>query len=108
RFAAYRHGLHPRHLAASAVNRYTIPLTARHSPCILRHRLRGHSTLKPRNNVNMYVDSHCHLDFPELAQNLPDILSRMAQNQVSHALVVSVNLPDWPRLIELVATQSNL
>src|SRR3546814_15567365 len=42
----------------------------------------------------MYVDSHCHLDFPELAQNLPDILGRMEQNQVSHALVVSVNLPD--------------
>ncbi|MFW7341426.1 TatD family hydrolase [Pollutimonas sp. H1-120] len=56
----------------------------------------------------MYVDSHCHLDFPELAQNLPDILGRMAQNQVSHALVVSVNLPDWPGLMELVAPQPNL
>jgi len=53
----------------------------------------------------MYVDSHCHLDFPELAQNLPDILGRMEQNQVSHALVVSVNLPDWPRLMDLVAPQ---
>lgn len=56
----------------------------------------------------MYVDSHCHLDFPELAQNLPDILGRMEQNQVSHALVVSVNLPDWPRLMDLVAPQPNL
>src|SRR3546814_5996501 len=56
----------------------------------------------------MYVYSHCHLDFPELAQNLPDILGRMEQNQVSHALVVSVNLPDWPRLIELVEPQPNL
>ncbi len=56
----------------------------------------------------MYVDSHCHLDFPELAQNLPDILGRMAQNQVSHALVVSVNLPDWPRLLELVQPHPNL
>ena len=56
----------------------------------------------------MYVDSHCHLDFPELAQNLPDILDRMAQNQVGHALVVSVNLPNWPRLMELVAPHSHL
>ena len=56
----------------------------------------------------MYVDSHCHLDFPELAHNLPDILGRMAQNQVSHALVVSVNLPDWPRLLELVQPHPNL
>ncbi|MFA5490017.1 MAG: TatD family hydrolase [Candidimonas sp.] len=56
----------------------------------------------------MYVDSHCHLDFPELAQNLPDILQRMSQNQVSHALVVSVNLPNWPRLMELVAPHDHL
>jgi len=56
----------------------------------------------------MFVDSHCHLDFPELADNLPDILGRMAQNQVSHALVVSVNLPDWPRLMDLVAPHAQL
>ena len=56
----------------------------------------------------MYVDSHCHLDFPELAKNLPDILNRMEQNQVSHALVVSVNLPNWPGLMELVAPHPHL
>ncbi|HEY9281542.1 MAG TPA: TatD family hydrolase [Eoetvoesiella sp.] len=56
----------------------------------------------------MYVDSHCHLDFPELVQNLPDILDRMKQNQVTHALVVSVNMPDWPRLMKLVAPHGNL
>jgi len=56
----------------------------------------------------MYVDSHCHLDFPDLAANLPDILARMAQNQVGHALVVSVNLPDWPRLMEVVAPHPHL
>ncbi len=56
----------------------------------------------------MYVDSHCHLDFPELAQNIPDILDRMAQNRVSHALVVSVNLPDWPNLLELVRPHPHL
>jgi len=56
----------------------------------------------------MYVDSHCHLDFPELARNLPDILNRMTQNRVSHALVVSVNMRDWPRLMALVAGQPHL
>ncbi|HYG46094.1 MAG TPA: TatD family hydrolase [Bordetella sp.] len=56
----------------------------------------------------MYVDSHCHLNFPELAQELPDILQRMAANQVTHALVVSVDLPDWPGLIELVEPYRNL
>lgn len=56
----------------------------------------------------MYVDSHCHLDFPELAQQLPDVLARMAENRVSHALVVSVNLPDWPRLHDLVQGHDQL
>jgi TatD DNase family protein len=56
----------------------------------------------------MYVDSHCHLNFPELAQNLPDILERMTLNQVSHALVVSVDMPAWPGLMELVAQHDNL
>ena len=50
----------------------------------------------------MFVDSHCHVDFPALASQLPDILQRMKTNQVAHALCVSVNLPDWPGLIALV------
>src|SRR5690606_25848201 len=57
---------------------------------------------------SMYVDSHCHLDFPDLAQDLPAILQSMAANRVTHALVVSVDLPDWPRLIELVEPHRNL
>lgn len=56
----------------------------------------------------MYVDSHCHLNFPELAANLPDILDRMQANQVTHALVVSVNMPEWPGLLELVLPHRNL
>jgi Tat protein secretion system quality control protein TatD with DNase activity len=49
----------------------------------------------------MFVDSHCHVDFPALASQMPDILQRMKTNQVDHALCVSVNLPDWPNLIWL-------
>lgn len=56
----------------------------------------------------MYVDSHCHLNFPELAADLPAILERMAANQVTHALVVSVNMPEWPGLMSLVEPQGNL
>ena len=56
----------------------------------------------------MYVDSHCHLNFPELAADLPAILDRMAANQVTHALVVSVNMPEWPGLMALVEPQANL
>jgi len=56
----------------------------------------------------MYVDSHCHLDFPELAETLPHILENMKRNQVSHALVVSVNMPQWPGLMDVVAPHAHL
>lgn len=56
----------------------------------------------------MFVDSHCHVDFPTLSAQLPDILHRMHTNNVGHALCVSVNLPDWPGLIELVEQHQEL
>jgi TatD DNase family protein len=49
----------------------------------------------------MYIDSHCHINFPELVARLPDILGKMAENQVSHALCVSVNLPEFPQVLAL-------
>ena len=56
----------------------------------------------------MFVDSHCHLDFPDLQQDLPQILQRMRDNQVSNALVVSVSMPRWPALLELVRQHDQL
>lgn len=50
------------------------------------------------------VDSHCHIDFPELNSRLPEITERMRSQSVSHALCVSVNLEDFPRVLT-VATQ---
>ncbi|MDB5772011.1 MAG: tatD2 [Burkholderia sp.] len=49
----------------------------------------------------MFIDSHCHINFPELAARLPEIFSKMAENQVTHALCVSVDLPDFPQIREL-------
>jgi TatD DNase family protein len=56
----------------------------------------------------MFIDSHCHLDFPELAAGLDTLLARMVENKVTEALCVSVNLPDWPRLMALVAGHPQL
>ncbi len=56
----------------------------------------------------MYVDSHCHINFPELAANVPDIFARMDANAVTQALCVSVNLDDWPGLIALVERHERL
>ena len=49
----------------------------------------------------MYIDSHCHIDFPELSARMPELLAKMEQNRVTHALCVSVDLPDFPRVLAL-------
>ncbi len=56
----------------------------------------------------MLIDSHCHLDFPELAGNLDEIFARMRTNQVSHALCVSVNLEDFPKVLALAEAHAHL
>jgi len=47
------------------------------------------------------VDSHCHINFDELAQRLPEILENARRNDVSHMLCVSVNLEDFPQVKRL-------
>jgi TatD DNase family protein len=49
----------------------------------------------------MYIDSHCHINFPELAERMPAILAKMEENKVTHALCVSVDLPDFPQVLAL-------
>jgi TatD DNase family protein len=51
----------------------------------------------------MFIDSHCHLDFPEFQSRMPEILSK-----VSHALCVSVDLPDFPNVLKLAKDHTNL
>ncbi len=57
---------------------------------------------------HMYIDSHCHINFPELAARLPEIFGKMAENHVSHALCVSVDLPDFPQVLALAETYPNI
>ena len=56
----------------------------------------------------MFIDSHCHLNFPDLAENLDAILSNMRANDVSHALCVSVDLASFPQVLELAERHDNL
>lgn len=56
----------------------------------------------------MLVDSHCHLDFPDLAGRLPEVLQRMRENRVAAAVCIGVNLEDFPKVLALAESQSNL
>jgi TatD DNase family protein len=48
-----------------------------------------------------FVDSHCHINFHELAENIDDVLAQMRHNEVIAALCVSVNLTDFPQVLAI-------
>jgi TatD DNase family protein len=43
----------------------------------------------------MYVDSHCHLSFPELRERLPEIRAAMAAAEVDRALCICTTLEEF-------------
>ncbi|TFW10561.1 TatD family deoxyribonuclease [Oxalobacteraceae bacterium OM1] len=56
----------------------------------------------------MFIDSHCHINFPELAERLPDIFAKMSENKVTHALCVCVDLPEFPQILQLAEQHANV
>ena len=60
--------------------------------------------MKRRSPVKcrMLIDSHCHLDFPDLLDRFEDVRSNMARQGVTRALCVAVNLEDFPKVLKLV------
>jgi len=56
----------------------------------------------------MYIDSHCHINFPDFSGKLPELFALMQANQVSHALCISVELENFPDIRRLAETYPNL
>lgn len=55
----------------------------------------------------MLVDSHCHLNFPELSDNIEAVRALMAESQVGHALCVSVTLDKVHEVLALADRYDN-
>jgi TatD DNase family protein len=55
----------------------------------------------------MFVDSHCHLTFPELAAKLPEIRQAMAEAQVDRALCICTTLEEFDAVHALAMQYDN-
>ena len=55
----------------------------------------------------MLVDSHCHLNFSDFTDNMPAVRQAMADEQVGHALCVSVTLDKFPEVLALAQQFDN-
>jgi TatD DNase family protein len=49
----------------------------------------------------MWVDTHCHLDAPEFARNLPEVIQAAAKNNVQAILLPTVKASDCQQIREL-------
>lgn len=55
----------------------------------------------------MFVDSHCHLTFPELATRLPEIRQAMADARVDRALCICTTLEEFDQVHALATRYDN-
>ncbi len=55
----------------------------------------------------MFVDSHCHLSFPELSSRLDDIRAAMDQAQVDRALCICTTLEEFESVHALALAYDN-
>jgi len=56
----------------------------------------------------MFVDSHCHLSFPELHDRIDAIRADMASAQVERALCICTTIEEFPRVHALALAHDNL
>lgn len=56
----------------------------------------------------MFVDSHCHIDFPDYADGVAPLLANMRDADVGYALCISVNLENFPRVLAVAQAHDNV
>lgn len=56
----------------------------------------------------MFTDSHCHLNFPELAGNMPAILEAMQEARVNRALCISTTLEEFDAVHRIALENENI
>ena len=54
------------------------------------------------------IDSHCHINFPDFADRIPELLANMAQNQVAQALAISVSRETFAEVLALAEAHENI
>ena len=56
----------------------------------------------------MFIDSHCHINFPDLISDLDGVIQRMSDAQVEKALCVSVSTKTLPEIIKITNSYANV
>jgi TatD DNase family protein len=54
------------------------------------------------------VDSHCHLNFKPMDEDIEGVLERAKANDIDYMLCVSVNLEDYPEVLAIAQANANI
>ena len=63
---------------------------------------------RTRRLRKMFVDSHCHINFPDLRTRMPEMLALMSEKGVSHALCVAVNMETLQSVLDVADQYPNV
>ncbi len=56
----------------------------------------------------MLVDSHCHLNFPELSSRLEEVIANAKQNGVGYMQTISTNTADFSNILTIAENYDNI
>lgn len=56
----------------------------------------------------MFIDSHCHLSFPELSAQIPELLAAMSSAQVAQAICICTTMEEFPQVRALASAHEQL
>ena len=54
------------------------------------------------------IDSHCHLDYPELFDNLDNVVLRATKNNIKHLLTISTTLDSYEKIKIIINKYKNV
>ena len=58
--------------------------------------------------MTQLVDSHCHLDFPELSTDIPKIIDNAASHDVSIMQTICTRISDFPKIRSIAEQYNNI
>ena len=56
----------------------------------------------------MIIDSHCHLDYPNLFDQLDDVIKRALKNKVTHLLTICTTLESFEKIKFIINKYNNI
>ena len=56
----------------------------------------------------MLTDSHCHLDYPNLYNQLDDVVKRAEYNQIKYLLTICTTLKSFERIKLIIVKYKNI